>query len=171
MIEMPKNYWRVAASAFVGLALVGVGLSLAVLSNPKRFAIGVADDRDIHLFALSGFVCTLAGIGVFLYAVRNTTQSMPAHLRRNANVGVGLGFVLQLAGFFLPDISPIPFEVGFALVLAGFPAFAWGAMSYAQGKGYPQWFGLFGLLGIFGYIVLVVLPSRNSVPLPNEDDT
>ena len=163
-----KNYWRVVALAFVGLALVGVGLWLAVLSDPKRFSISVADDRSILFFSLSGVLCTLAGIGLFLYAVRHTTQSMPAQLQRNANIGVALGFVFQLFGLFLPDILHVPSEIGLALMLLGFPAFVWGAMNYSQGKKYSQWLGLLGLLGILGFIALVVLPPHETQPLPNE---
>jgi hypothetical protein len=79
---------------------------------------------------------------------------------------VGLGFVLQLSGLILPDISRVPIEIGVALVLFGLPAFVWGAMNYAEGKGYSQWFGLFGLLGILGFIALAVLPPQESEPLP-----
>lgn len=82
MTNTPKNhYWRVVGVAFGGLALVGAGLWLAVLSHPRRFALSVTDDRTIQFFALSGLACTLAGIGLFLYAVRHTTKSMPAHLQ------------------------------------------------------------------------------------------
>ncbi len=168
MTNTSKKYRRVVAFAFVGLALVGAGLSLAALSNPQRFSLSVADDRYIHFFTFSGVVCTVAGIGLFLYAVRHTTKSMPARLQRNANIGVGWGFVLQLAGSFLPDITHVPVEIGWVLILAGLPAFVWGAMNYAQGKGRSPWFGLFGLLGILGFIVLVVLFPRNSEALPNE---
>jgi uncharacterized membrane protein len=168
MTNTAKNCWRVVAFAFIGLALVGAGLSLAALSDPKRFSISVADDQNIHFFALSGLACTLAGLGLFLCAVRHTTISMPAQLQRNANIGVGWGFVLQFSGLFLPDILPVPIEIGLALVLCGLPAFVWGAMNYAEGKGHSRWFGLFGLLGILGFIALVVLPSRIVDPLPNE---
>ncbi len=167
MTNTPKNYWRVVAFAFVGLAFVGTGLLLAVLSNPKRFSLSVADDRNIQLFAISSFACTLAGIGLFLYAVRHTTKSMPAQLRTNANIGVGLGFVLQLAGFFLPEISSVPIEIGLALLLAGVPAFVWGGMHYAQGKGYSKSFGLLAIVGILGLIVLILLPHQESEPLSN----
>jgi uncharacterized membrane protein len=166
MTNTPRNYWHIAAFAFVGLALVGAGLWLAVLSNPTRFTMSVADDRKIQFFVLSGFACTLAGIVLFLYSVSHTTKSMPAHLQRNANIGVGLGFVLQLSGLFLPDISPLSVEIGLALMLAGFPAFVWGAINYAQGKGHSKWFGLLGLFGILGYIALIVLPPQESEPLP-----
>ncbi len=164
MTTTPKNHWRVVAFALAGLALVGGGLPLALLSNPKRFSINVADDRYIQLFAISGFACTLVGILLFLYAIRNTTKSMPAHLQTNANIGVGLGFVLQLAGFFLPEVLPITTAVGWALVLAGIPAFVWGGMNYAMGKGYSKSLGLLGIIGILGFIVLILLPHLESEP-------
>ena len=34
MTSTPKNHWRVVAFALVGLALVAIGLLLAVFSNP-----------------------------------------------------------------------------------------------------------------------------------------
>jgi hypothetical protein len=85
---------------------------------------------------------------------------MPAQLQRNANIGVGLGFALQFSGLFLPDLLRVPIEIGLALVLCGLPAFVWGAMNYAEGKGHSRWFGLFGLLGILGFIALIVLPLK-----------
>lgn len=163
-----KNHWRVVAFALVGLALVGGGLSLAVLSNPKRFSINVADDRYIQLFAISGFACTVIGILLFLYAVKDTTKSMPAKLQTNANMGIGLGFVLQFTGFFLPEIMQLPFEIGLALILAGVPAFIWGGMNYAQGKGHSRSIGLVAILGILGLIVLILLPHRNSELVSSE---
>ncbi len=168
MSNIPKNYWRVVVFAFVGLALVCAGLSLAALSNPTRFSLSVADDRSIHFFAFSGLACTLAGIGMFLWAVRHTTKSMPAQRQRNVNIGVGLGFALQFSGLFLPDISRVPTEIGLALVLCGLPAFVWGAMNYSEGKGHSRWFGMLGLLGILGFIALIVLPPQQSEPVPNE---
>lgn len=159
-----KNHGRVVVIALMGLALIGTGLSLAVLSNPKRFSLNVADDRYIQLFALSGFACTLVGILLFLYAVRDTTKTMPPKLQSNANIGVGLGFVLQLAGFFVPEIMQVPYEVGLAFILAGLPAFVWGGMHYAQGKGYSRSLGVLAILGVFGLIVVILLPHRESEP-------
>ena len=166
MTTTPKNHQRVVACAFVGLALVATGLSLAVLSNPRRFPINVEYDRYIHLFALSGFACTFVGIILFLYAIRNTTKDMPALLQTNANIGVGLGFVLQLAGIFLPEIAQVSFDTSLALILAGIPAFVWGGMHYAQGKGYSRSLGLLAILGVLGLIVLILLPHRESEPVP-----
>ena len=168
MTTTPKNHWRVVACALLGLALVGAGLSLAVLSNPKRFSINVADDRYIQIFAISGFACTLVGILLFLYAVRDTTKTMPPKLQSNANIGVGLGFVLQLAGLFLPEIIQVRFEISLALILAGLPAFVWGGMHYAEGKGQSRSLGLLAILGILGLIVLILLPHRESEAVANE---
>lgn len=168
MTTTPKNHLRAIALALIGLALAGGGMSLAVFSNPKRFSIDVADDRYIQLFAISGFACTLIGILLFLYAVRDSTKSMPAKLQTNANAGVGLGFVLQLAGFFLPEIMQVPIATGLALILAGLPAFIWGGMHYAQGKGHSRSLGLVAILGILGLIVLILLPHQESEPMANE---
>ncbi len=168
MTSTPKNHWRVVAFALVGLALVAIGLLLAVLSNPNLYSMSVADDRYIQLFAISGFACTLVGIFLFLYAVRDTTKFMPAQSQTNANNGVGLGFVLQLAGFFLPEIAQVPFRIGLALVLAGLPAFVWGGMHYAQGKGYSKSLGLLAILGTLGFMVLILIPHHESEPLPDK---
>ena len=166
MTRTPLNYPGHVAIAFIGLAFIVGGLWLAMLSNPQRFSMSVADDRNIQRFAFSGFACTLAGIGLFLVAVRSTTTSMPEQLRIKANIGVGLGFVLQLAGLFLPDSSQVSIETGWALILAGLLPFVWGTMHYGQGKGYSKWFGLLGICGIVGLIVLVLLPHNQVEPTP-----
>ena len=75
-----KNHWRVVAFAFVALALVGTGLQFAVISSPERYPLCVVDDHYISLFAISGFACTLVGVLLFLYAIKNTTESMSGHL-------------------------------------------------------------------------------------------
>ncbi len=167
MTTPPKNHGRVVAIALMGLALVGTGLLLALLSNPKRFSINVTDDRYIQLFSLSGFAFTLVGIVLFLYALRGMTKTMPPRLQSNTNIGVGLGFVLQLAGFFVPEIMQVPFGIGLALILAGLAAFIWGGMHYAQGKGYSRSLGLLAVLGVLGLIVLILLPNRESEPVTN----
>ena len=99
--------------------------------------------------------------------VEHESYLLAQQLRTNANIGVGLGFVLQLAGLFAPEIWPISVELGWALVLAGLPAFIWGGMHYAQGKGYSKSFGLLAILGILGLVVLILLPGQESKAMPN----
>jgi hypothetical protein len=119
MTNTPKNYWRVVAFAFIGLALVGAGLSLAALSNPKRFSLSVADDRNIQFFALAGFACTLAGIGLFLYAVRHTTKSMPAHAYKEMQTSAwDWDSFYSFPASSCPTYCDVPIEIGVALVLA-----------------------------------------------------
>ena len=167
MTKPPKKQRLGIAGALLALVLIATGLTLAVFSNPRRFSLNVADDRYIQLFALSGFACTLVGIFLFLYAVRNSTQHMPAKMRANANIGVGFGSVLQLAGMFLPEVAQVPNDIGLACVLASIPAFVWGGMHYAQGKGYARSLGLLAILSILGLIVLVLLPHQESEPVTN----
>ena len=139
----------------------GHGSAVRSHQFPERYPLHVVDDHYISLFAISGFACTLVGVLLFLYAIRNTTESMSGHLQTNVNIGVGLGFVLQLSGFFLPEILQLPFEISLGLILAGLPALVWGGMHYAQGKGYSRSFGLLAVLGILGLIVLILLPHRD----------
>ena len=78
---------------------------------------------------------------------------------KNTNLGVGIGYVLQLAGFYLGLTSDSAL-VGLSLILISFPVFVWGCMNYAEGKHHSKWVGLAGLGGIIGLLILVVLPDR-----------
>ena len=82
--------------------------------------------------------------------------------RFKTNVGVGIGSVLQLAGFFWVQTAVIPDDeiAGLILILISLPVFVWGCMNYAEGKGYSKSVGLLGLGSIIGLIVLIVLPER-----------
>ena len=73
---------------------------------------------------------------------------MLAEKKSKTNIGVGIGFVVQLLGNALR-------AQGGALVTIGLVMFIWGCMSYREGKGYSRWLGLLGL------IVLVLLPDRH----------
>lgn len=161
MTATPKKYWIVMALA--GVVLVGAGLGLTALSNPRRFSLDPRADVQINLLAASGFVCTIAGIGLLLTAGSFTTKSMPRANRLQANLGVGMGIVLQLAGFYLHHTATLPDLVGLALILMSIPAFIWGGMNYAEGKGHSKWVGLLGVAGILGLVILIVLPDRHAV--------
>ncbi len=87
--------------------------------------------------------------------------------RTKTNIGVGIGFLLQLAGFFLAQTGDSAAIYGLVLILVSIPVFIWGCMNYAEGKGHSMWVGLVGLAGIIGLIVLIVLPDQDrhgSVP-------
>lgn len=84
---------------------------------------------------------------------------MLAEKKRDTNIGVGVGILLQLIGRVMQFQGAS--GLGFVLVLAGLAVFVWGCVSYCQGKGYPGWLGLLGLLSIIGLLILVFLPDRN----------
>jgi hypothetical protein len=84
--------------------------------------------------------------------------------KTKANISVGIGFLLQLAGFFLvqtKETRAVNF-LGIVLILISLPLFIRGCTNYAEGKGHSKWFGLVGLAGLIGLIVLIVLPDRES---------
>ena len=83
--------------------------------------------------------------------------------RGATNVSVGIGGVLQVAGFVLLHYAPVlggDTTVGAVLVVASVSVIIWGCMSYAEGKGHSRSAGLLGVLGVVGLIVLVLLPDR-----------
>jgi hypothetical protein len=77
--------------------------------------------------------------------------------KTKANIGVGIGCVIQAGSFLFgpADIRAI------VLILLSMPVFIWGCMNYAEGKGHSKWVGLVGLAGIIGLIVLIVLPDQD----------
>jgi len=77
--------------------------------------------------------------------------------KTNTNIGVGLGFLLEILGRFVLGGS----WIGLLLVLVGVVLFIWGCMNYAVGKGHSKWLGLLGLLSFIGLIILVILPDHH----------
>ena len=81
-----------------------------------------------------------------------------------------IGFLLiSLAGLILFEIAQVRFEIGLALILAGIPAFVWGGMHYAQGKGHSRSLGWLAVLGLVGLIVLILLPHQECESVANEN--
>jgi hypothetical protein len=78
--------------------------------------------------------------------------------KTKANIGVGIGVVIQLAGLKL--FGPADIRTILAILLS-LPVFIWGCMNYAEGKGQSKWVGLVGLAGIVGLVVLIVLPDEH----------
>lgn len=83
---------------------------------------------------------------------------MLAEYKRNTNIGVGIGFVLQIIGRVLAYQGS---AIGFPIAIAGFACFIWGCVNYTRGKGYSGWLGALGLLSIVGLIILVLLPDKH----------
>ena len=81
--------------------------------------------------------------------------------KTKTNIGVGIGILLQLAGFALSGVGETGPIVGLLLILVSIPVFIWGCMNYAEGKGHSKWVGLVGLAGVIGLIVLIVLPDQH----------
>ena len=83
----------------------------------------------------------------------------PGH-KRNTNVGIGLGIILQFAGRVLAGQGGLYVVLGVAIILLGVATFIWGCMNYAEGKGHPKWLGLLGLLSLPGLIILYMFPDH-----------
>ena len=77
--------------------------------------------------------------------------------KTNTNIGVGLGFLLEILGRLVFGGS----WIGLVLILVGAVLFIWGCMNYAVGKGHSKWLGLLGLLSSIGLIILVILPDHH----------
>jgi len=81
--------------------------------------------------------------------------------KKNTNIGVGLGIILQILGRILVQFAPQLAIVGLILVLVGLILFVWGCMNYAEGKGHSKWLGLLGLLSCIGLVIMILLPDRH----------
>jgi len=81
--------------------------------------------------------------------------------KTKTNIGVGLGFLLEILGRFLYTSSTAGSIFGLILMLVGVVLFIWGCMNYAVGKGHSKWLGLLGLLSCIGLIILVFLPDHH----------
>jgi len=81
--------------------------------------------------------------------------------KTKTNIGVGLGFLLEILGRFLYMSSTAGSIFGLILMLVGVVLFIWGCMNYAVGKGHSKWLGLLGLLSCIGLIILVFLPDHH----------
>jgi len=88
-----------------------------------------------------------------------------AEYKKKTNIGVGVGFILQLVGRVMLNGAGNAGGAGALLatllVLAGAVFFIWGCMSYAKGKGYAAGWGLLGLLSILGLIILALFPDKH----------
>ncbi len=82
--------------------------------------------------------------------------------KTKANIGVGVGIVLQLAAELVPSrIGDAGKIFALILMLVGAVFFVWGCMNYADGKDHSRWLGFLGLLSCIGLIILIFLPDHH----------
>lgn len=159
----PAQYGWILVRALAGVAFLGLGLWLAIMSDPDRYPDDVRFDRTIDLYAISGFGCTILGVGLFLTAVRHTTASMTSEQKREINSGAAAGLLLQFAGVVLYGME-FHQPLGGFLLLVGIPVLIWSCSIYARAKGYSGQVGWLGLLGVIGLMILLILPARSDEP-------
>jgi threonine/homoserine/homoserine lactone efflux protein len=56
-------------------------------------------------------------------------------------IGVGIGFILQIAGRVLAASSKAGAVLGLILMWVGAACFLWGGINYAEGKRHSKWPG------------------------------
>jgi hypothetical protein len=79
----------------------------------------------------------------------------------NANIGIGIGVIIQPSRFILVHKGIVSADVGQLIWLIGVLCFIWGCMNYAEGKGSSKWFGLLGILSLIGLLALFFLPDQH----------
>jgi hypothetical protein len=90
-------------------------------------------------------------------------ESMPLSYAAQTNLGVGIAILVNVLGFVLyrqTETIGLPLYLVFYLTAVAF--WAWGFCAYARMKGYTAWLGLLGFGAIFGLLVLVLLPYKDS---------
>ena len=80
--------------------------------------------------------------------------------KRNTNIGIAVGILLQFAGEVVTARGGLFLVLGILIILFGVASFIWGCMNYAEGKGHPKWLGLLGLLSLPGLIILFMFPDH-----------
>ena len=78
-----------------------------------------------------------------------------------AYVGVIIGFIVQVVGRLIANISNEGVIIGAIVGLGGVAIFVWGCVNLAAVKGYSKWLGLLGLLSCIGLVVLILLPDQS----------
>jgi hypothetical protein len=86
---------------------------------------------------------------------------MLATKTRNANIGVGVGFVIELVGTGLLRVEgDVPFVLGRVVYLIGIALCVWGCVHWCQAKGHWGILGLLGILSCVGFMIILSLPDK-----------
>lgn len=72
------------------------------------------------------------------YREENEGEALLAERKRDTNIGVGIGVLLQLAGNILRVQGGAFGAVGPVLLIVGCVLFIWGCMSYCEGGDAPS---------------------------------
>ncbi|MDD2806558.1 MAG: hypothetical protein PHV33_13485 [Elusimicrobiales bacterium] len=85
---------------------------------------------------------------------------MIAEYKVRTNVGIGLGFIVQLLPMLAPNLfAQIP-VLGPLCGWGGMILFIYGCSCYAMGKGHAWAWGLLGLFSLIGLIVLALMTDK-----------
>ena len=71
-------------------------------------------------------------------------------------VGFGVIIVARLIDRYGSEVAILAFPVG----IIGTVIFVWGCCLLAKGKGYPNYFGMLGLLSLVGLMILWLIPEK-----------
>ena len=85
---------------------------------------------------------------------------MLAENKRNANLAVGIRFVLLVLGRRIEALVKEWAIVGFPFLLVGLVLFGWGCFNYMKGEGRSQWLESLGLTFI-GLIIMARFPDKD----------
>lgn len=81
--------------------------------------------------------------------------------KKQTNIGVGLGFVSQIAGKVIENNLPSLHIIAWLFFVASLALTVWGCIHYAKGKGYSGYWGSLGVLWLLGFVILALFPDRH----------
>ena len=82
--------------------------------------------------------------------------------KKQTNIGVGIGFLLSVAGRVLEKQQPSLGILSLGLLVLSAGLVVWGCSGYAKGKGYSGYWGALGVFSLIGFIILALFPDRNN---------
>ena len=86
---------------------------------------------------------------------------MIAEYKSKANIGVGVGFLLQALSIVMPRFGDTGELIGTIFAAVGGILFLWGCCMYAKGKGHHSAWDLLAFLSLPGLLVLVLFKDEH----------